>query len=195
MKNSLSQNQQAENVIDRGEFTSENDLLKLPIVDWNRLINYWDNVYDATVSISSWLIASRAHYIIAECNMKSAPKREDWPGWKHIGCHPQIGQLYWNWFHWKQVGTLHFSDSPDFHGVLNRPGMEKAQFYGDVGLVSAPTFMRSIKSLEAHDLWITIVDMETQIIIEPLGSIRQMWHNFMADRDITHNIDTRYSDR
>lgn len=166
-------------IIEQGEITSSSDLLKLKVVDWNRLIDYWDSIPEAADSIASWLIVTRAHYSILRCDMHVAPKRDDWPGWNHVGGHPEMGQLFWNHFHWKNTGKLYFSDSPDFHGELQFPDQTSAKFYGDVGLVSAPTFMRSIKMLNEHDVWITVVDAETQIMIEPLGSIRQLWDNFL----------------
>jgi len=165
-----------------GEIKSARDLMKLEIIDWNRLIGYWKNIPEAAESLASWLIESESQYSIIKCRMDDAPERDDWPGWKHIGHHPEIGQVFWNWFHYHQKGEIHFSDSPDFFGKLRLGDWPERTFFGDIGLVSAPTFSRTIRALRAHDVWITVVDTETQIMIEPMYSISQLaddWSNYI----------------
>lgn len=167
-------------IVETGRFKSRRDILKLNVVDWNRLINYWDNIDEAVEAISSCLIGI-ADYSIIECDMNAAPQRDDWPGWNHVGTHEQMGYLFWNWFHWKKKGIIHFSDSPDFSGKLILPNYPATKFYGDIGLVSAPTFIRTLKIMDANEIWITVVDSHTQIVIEPQVSIRQLWMDLFKD--------------
>src|SRR6266487_3182346 len=171
-------------ILRRGAFKSEYDLLELDILDWNRLMGYWENTAEAVQAIASWLIDTSI-YKVVRCDLTEAPEREDWPGWKHGGNHPEIGKRYWNWFHWKYNqekqfhGELFFSDSPDFRGTLLVPGWPKASFYGDIGKVSPPTFIRTLKCMDAHDIWISIIDEYTQVSIEPVKSIRQLWTDYI----------------
>src|SRR5437879_4304313 len=78
---------------------SENDILDLNIVDWNRLNGYWNSPSGAVHTIASWFI-NTAHATRIEMDISKAPIRNDFPGWKHVGDHERIGQLYWNWFHY-----------------------------------------------------------------------------------------------
>lgn len=118
-------------VIEEGWIQSKEDLLKLDIVDWNRLIDYWDNTREALESISSWL-EGHTRYAIVQCSMGKAPQRDDWPGWDHVGNHAQMGRIFWNWFYQKNRGELHLSDSPDFHGILRLPNWPEKRFWGDI---------------------------------------------------------------
>lgn len=158
-------------IVERGLIKTEHDVLRLGIIDWNRVNGYWGNPSAAIKCISSWLI-NLAHYEIADVDMRRSPIRSDWPGWDHVGTHEILGQFYWNWFHENHTGEILFSDEPDFTGTLNF-GNETAYFTGDVGLVSASTFALEYKFLEAHDLWISVTNHHRQVIIEPLVTLSE----------------------
>jgi hypothetical protein len=113
----------------------------------------------------------------------TAPERDDWPGWQHAGNHAAIGRLFWNWFHWKKRGTLTFADAPDFSGVLHLVNGQTVSFFGDIGKVSPSTFLHTIKLLEQDDIWISIPTATTQIIIEPLISLRALWHETLQESE------------
>lgn len=170
-------------IVETGLIKTAKDLVKLNIVDWNRLNGYWDNPQEAAESISSWLIAGECHYSIYKDDITKAPNRGDWPGWRHVGNHPEMGRLFWNWFHLNKNGTIHFSDSPDFHGTFLSPinPSDESTFYGDIGLVSASTFMHTMRNFSENYMWISVVDHDTQILIEPMFSIRQIWFNWFSE--------------
>lgn len=160
-------------IVKTAPFQSEEDLLRLDIIDWDRLHGYWDSSAEAVRAISSWLIGTSI-YVVIRCNLYEAPERDDWPGWRHTGRHPEIGRLYWNWFHWRKQGHLFFSDAPDFYGKLQLPDGRLHSFLGDIGRVSPPTFIQAFKSLGAHEFWISVLDPHTQVLIEPLMSICEL---------------------
>ena len=43
-----------------------------------------------------------------------------------------------------------------------------ANFYKDIGRVSAQAFAIQLKKMHCGDIWISVLDSETQVIIEPM---------------------------
>ncbi len=164
-------------IVRQGIIESEYDLTDLHIIDWCRLGSYWRHAGDAIRAISSWFIW-RAMYTGVKGDLCQAPDRDDWPGWKHVGRHEQLGRLYWNYFHWVEMGTLSFHDEPDFSGTLdleNEGQRRQAKFWGDIGKVSAVTFAHVQKQMNKHDLWISIPAYDCQVIIEAADDIQALW--------------------
>lgn len=162
-------------LIEQGTFDSQRDVLKLGIIDWNRLNGYWPNMADALDTIGNSLIG-RASYTVVDTDLCSAPERDDWPGWKHAGRHAELGRLWWNTFRAQcPESELRFHDEPDFSGVFRFPELPEQWFWGDIGRVSASSFSLTMKKLNAHDLWISVLNEERQVIIEPFVSIKQAW--------------------
>jgi hypothetical protein len=62
---------------------------------------------------------------------------------------------------------------------LNHPDSGISHFWGDIGKVSAQIFALTQKELGAHDLWISVVDEHTQIIIEPFVNLRDRWASML----------------
>lgn len=110
--------------------------------------------------------------IIVSHDLHHAPQL-DWPEWNHTGRHHYLGHLFWNDFHFHHQGQLVFSDAPDFYSELAKPDGSYNRFWGDIGKVSAQAFALTIKCMRSHDLWISIVDQRTQIIIEPFVDLTQ----------------------
>jgi len=164
-------------VVEQRLIESERDIMKLDIIDWNRLNGSWANSFDALQTIASWF-AHKAYYTVVKHDLRFAPNI-DWPRWKHAGSHEYLGHLYWNDFYYRQRGNLVFSDEPDFHGTLNHPDGGISHFWGDIGKVSAQIFALTQKELGAHDLWISVVDEHTQIIIEPFVNLRDQWASML----------------
>lgn len=154
--------------------TTPYDILELDIIDFNRLNGVFRDTREALETVFSWFNNTAVVTDAIIDDFFDAPKRIDWPGWDHCGNHPEIGELYWNWFFWKGLGTIQFSDSPDFHGTIG-----DKLFFGDIGKVSASTFALTQKGMGSHDLWISILDngrrhiiVETQIdISEEVGRL------------------------
>jgi len=157
-------------IVEQGFFTSELDIMKLNIFDWNRLNGSWRNPADALRTISSWFVRN-AGYTLAREDLTAFPERDDWPGWKHAGRHERLGRLYWNAFHASEMGMITFSDEPDFHGTLILGDGYESHFWGDVGKVSAQCFAMTQKCMRKGDLWISVLDERTQVIIEACSDI------------------------
>ena len=151
-------------IVRQGIIESEYDLTDLHIIDWSRIGGYWRHAGDAIKAVSSWFIW-RAMYTVVTCDLRQAPDRADWPGWKHVGRHEEIGRLYWNYFHWAGMGTISFHDEPDFSGTLDledEAGQPRsAKFWGDVGKVSAVTFAHVQKRMNKGDIWISLLFLIT----------------------------------
>jgi len=138
--------------------------LEAEIIDFNRLNAVWKNSGDALKTIFSWFDNVATITKVRIPDFHDAPIRDDWPEWKNIGNHPQIGKAYWNWFFLHhERGELNFSDAPDFYGEFEGGGM----FWGDIGKVSASTFAMTQKGMSAGDLWISLLeDGGLQVVIE-----------------------------
>jgi hypothetical protein len=160
-------------IVKQGIIQSAQDLVDLHIIDWKRSTS-WESPRDAMRSISSWFI-NRAGYAIFHYDLRQAPMRDDWPGWNHVGGHEYYGRLFWNDFYWRSLGTLTFSDSPDFFGTMVFPDKSTAEFWGDIGQVSATTFSQIQKDMRIHDVWISILDVHHQIFIETLDNIAELF--------------------
>lgn len=171
----------------QGMIESASDLSKLGIVDWNRLNGYWKNDVTAALAILNTWIVGHAQYTIAHTDLTQFPERDDWPGWSHTGNHERIGRLYWNMFQacFSGAGTLAFADAPDFQGTLLPPiTPREIFFYGDIGKASGATFVFTLMHLNAGDLWISLVDEQTQIIIELLADVSQVFSQ-QCSRELT----------
>jgi hypothetical protein len=165
-------------IIKQKLITSTEDILEANIIDFNRLNGCWDSPVGALQTILSWFrnAATIAYFQIED--FYDAPEREDWPGWKHIGNHPELGRKYWNWFFWKHSnGQLWFSDSPDFGGILPSDDSGRRNwFWGDIGKVSASAFARVQKQMSDGDIWISVLgDGKQHVVIEPHYSISDLW--------------------
>jgi hypothetical protein len=171
-------------VHDHGLIRSEQDIMKLNIIDWKRH-DPWPDPQAAMHTIFSWF-NHMAHYTIVEEDMSQCPERNDFPGWDHVGDHEAYGRLYWNWFHYwhGDHGKLHFSDSPDFQGSLTYKDNEHL-FWGDVGQCSPQAIAHTQKQMRAGDLWVSIRATNIQIIIEPTVSLIDLFSQRFHDHNKT----------
>lgn len=165
-------------MIEQGIFQSSYDILKLNIIDWNRLNGTWQHPGDAIRTISSWVIG-RAGYTIIEDDLHAYPERTDWPGWEHPGNHERLGRLYWNSFYAAQTGVLRFSDAPDFYGTIEtQNGVQ--QIWGDIGKVSAQAFAMTQKKMRVNDIWVSVLDDTHQVVIESLADNLNEWEQLLV---------------
>lgn len=158
-------------ILQQGMIKSPSDITTLHIIDFKRTNGYYNNdIFLAIDIVSKWLVDTTM-YTIVELDLKQFPKRDDFPGWKHVGGHVPIGQLYWNFFQY-QFGDdspeLYFADMPDFTGsFLDDNGIQRNVF-GDIGEVSVSTFMlEAVPYMQAHDLWVSVINENRQVILEP----------------------------
>jgi hypothetical protein len=159
-------------LIECGIISSANDLARLKIIDYGRAA-YCESRHHAKFATAKWLINHTIYYKI-EDDLTQYEERSDWKKWSHPGNHPLIGKLYWNWFHSLHTGKLVFGDEPDFWGHYETDnGLQK--FWGDIGKVSATTFLWTITKLGQNDIWISVVDSKTQVLLCPLYNIREVF--------------------
>lgn len=169
-------------IIKQDIIRTEYDLTDRGIIDWNRLNGNWRNASDAIRTVSSWFI-NRAAYTVIEHNLAQYPTFDcplEWHSfeWSHVGeAHHRLGQMYWNFFQQEQLGSIHFSDSPDFWGTFNFSYGDgnRRRFWGDIGTVSASAFSQSQKQMGKNDIWISVCDSHTQVVIEALDDIHTLW--------------------
>ena len=86
-------------------------------------------------------------------------------------------------FYARKLGSLTLSDSPDFQGTLTgitKDGERTPWFWGDIGTVSASAFALTIKQMDAHDLWISILSSTKQIILEPSVSFSDLFASMLG---------------
>lgn len=159
-------------LIETGIITSPHDLARLKIIDYGRA-SYCESRDHAKIATAQWLINHTVYFKI-EDDLTRYEERSDWKRWIHPGNHPEIGKLYWNWFHSTHTGKLIFADEPDFWGHYETDdGLRR--FWGDIGKVSATTFLWTITKLGEGDIWISVVDFKTQILLCPLYNIREVF--------------------
>jgi hypothetical protein len=156
--------------IEQGIMRAE-DVTRLNFIDFKRTNGLWRNDIMAAIRTASNMLAGTTAYTVAELDLRAFPDRDDWPGWDHIGNHPYLGRLYWNFFFYNFEGQspqLTMRDSPDFTGsFIDSEGVERT-IYGDIGQVSVACFVcDAFRCLHAHDLWISVLDECRQIILEP----------------------------
>lgn len=156
-------------------FETPYDLLHLEFIDWNRYGRFAKNMGDAVYGILN-ILKDDAAYSVIKTDLCSAPERDDFPDWHHVGTrHVPIAKSFWNWFYERHNGTLVFTDAPDFGGHINWPDGKVSTIIGDIGKVSVDAFVEGLRYISSeNDFWISIPDFETQIIIQFRGCIREI---------------------
>jgi hypothetical protein len=166
------------------QIKTKDDIFELGIIDFNRLNGVFQNPNDALNTIFSWYELGAIVSIIDCSDIWGEVKtRNDFPGWKHVGTHVEVGKKYWDFFWANFEGLentwLQFSDSPDFQGAI-----EGKTFWGDIGQVSASAFAISQKQMDKGSLWITIIDNgNTHVLIESLVNIVDIFGNMCFGED------------
>lgn len=173
-------------ILKQAEIRSASDFSKLRIVDWHRLNGYWQNDVTMPLSVISAFLSNHATYTLIEDDLTVYPVRDDWPNWVHAGngSHERLGRLYWNMFYacFGGEGTLIMGDMPDFQGTLAFPGTQPVKFFGDIGQVSASTFVLDVlPKFTFHDLWITVFDEKHHLILEIQGDIQRVLSERMEE--------------
>ncbi|MBO0780986.1 MAG: hypothetical protein J2P37_19360 [Ktedonobacteraceae bacterium] len=167
--------------IKQGIISGFQDIHQLHMIDWSRLNGYWDNNPAEAIEIATSWLTSNARYTIASIDLCRYPQRNDWPGWPHAGrSHERLGRLFWNSYMASGLGTLTFHDAPDFSGTITRKDGRIVSLYGDIGIVSASTFLFTLVHMHAGDLWVSVLDEHTQVILEPLIDFERICKEGMA---------------
>lgn len=185
-------------VIEQEMIDSQEDLVKLGIIDWNRLNGTSLNMAEAMRDISGWLIGS-AVYTVAESDLTLAPQRDDFPEWGHEGnAHMALARLFWNDFKYHHpTSELILVDEPDFYGTLKSeepsPALKEdrsfywsdekghAHFWGDIGQVSASAFaLTVIRKMKKGDIWISVLNEKQQVVIEATENLQQKFYKYVA---------------
>jgi len=99
---------------------------------------------------------------------------ENYGEWRHCNrrtkAHNNLGMAY-GWWTFKELKTFSdfkLSDAPDFKGKIVGKQLKNRKFRvaGDIGQCTPSAICNGIKSLCIHDLWISVLDWNTHIIIE-----------------------------
>ena len=120
---------------------------------------------------------------------------EGYGRWKHsggrTGAHNRLGMAYawWALHEVKGLDEIHLSDSPDFRGVMTTPANmhgtpTRVSVRGDIGKCTPVAMLFSLRSLSFHDVWISVLDWETQIFIQ---------FGYSPGRFISYRIDSLVS--
>jgi hypothetical protein len=163
-------------IIKQGVISSIEEIGSLKIMDFSRCNGSWGENPVCAMNTAKYWMVGRMSYTVLNIDMSKYPQRADWPGWRHAGNHEPLGRAYWNCFFANNCGgTLEFSDSPDFKGTFYSEDGIKRRFYGDIGMVSASTFLVDVlPHMHKEDLWITIPSDSIQVVIEVLYDIESL---------------------
>lgn len=169
-------------MIKQATFSSAEELVDLHIIDFNRCNGCWNNnSLRAINTAASWMVG-RMGYTIIDIDMKSYPQRSDWPDWSHVGSHEYLGKLFWNCFFAAHNGTLEFSDMPDFSGTLITDDGATHNIFGDIGQISASTFVIEVlPHMHEGDLFIGVPNEHTQIVLEAGVDFSELIHTQLAE--------------
>jgi hypothetical protein len=154
------------------------ELMQLNIIDFQRTNGRWDdNISQGIATVANWLINTTV-YSLVEIDLTRYPLCGDFPAWTHAGEHEQIGRLYWSFFfsaYGKRSPHLQFSDAPDFRGSYLDNEQVRRNIYGDIGQISVSAFVENVlPNLRLHDLWISVLDSYSQVIVEPLVDLQAL---------------------
>lgn len=155
-------------IIEQGPILTPQDFLRLDIVDWTRIKRSGGKPREIMDSLTTWFVKTSIYHII-QTNLCDYPERDDFPQWNHSGTyHRDIAEVFWNHFHYRfPKSTLAFDDCPDFYGEIVYSSDERVQIIGDIGKVSPFGLRNAIPMLNGSSLWISVVDLNTLILIEP----------------------------
>lgn len=124
--------------------------------------------------MGSWFV-NTTRYAKIQVDLYSYLERDDFPGWTHVQDHEQMGRLFWTYFHYRFRGRLYFADSPDFWGTLTHSQGDEIRFWGDIGKVSPIGLVEAQRQMSAFDLWISVTNAVTQVILEPFVSLQGLF--------------------
>ncbi len=98
--------------------------------------------------------------------------------WEHNGnttaSHNELGMAFawWSVYEQHNLDTISLTDAPDIRGTIGNHC-----FSGDIGRCSPMALHEGLLSLCAHDLWITVIDWSTQLVLEPKYNIGVLLSN------------------
>ena len=157
--------------------TDFNDFVDLHIIDWSRGNSLWGNNPHRAMKVMESLVVGKMTAIIADVDITRAPRRTDWPNWQHAGDHETLAHSWWDTFYYRFGGTgslMKLADAPDFGGELVFPEDNlRRGFWGDIGQASVGAFFDALRNTEAGDLWITIVNEQSQVVLESQLDLRE----------------------
>jgi len=96
--------------------------------------------------------------------------------WNHSAgktrAHNKLGMAYAWWALHEVVGLSHIelSDSPDFRGTMILPesmhgSPTEVKVCGDIGRCTPVALSNGLRTLRLHDVWISVIDWESQVLI------------------------------
>ena len=128
-------------------------------------------------------------------------------GTRKVGTHNNLGMAFaWYMLENKAFREIALSDSPDFRAIfthmLNGKSEQNINISGDIGRCTFIAIMQGLQRLEnIHDLWVSVLDWSTIIVIEfhyspsvyyhyklktrPLSSILPFHLNNLTNKELT----------
>ena len=85
--------------------------------------------------------------------------------------HNLLGMAFGYWMKETKNIVIELSDSPDFYGEFP---IDQNKIIGDIGKATFPALLNGLRQLTFHNLWISVLDEKTQVIIEFFFSIEDL---------------------
>ena len=103
--------------------------------------------------------------------------------WKHVGKrHTELGMAWAAWALGIAEMDIYLTDSPDIRGTWTVPH-GKMNILGDIGRCTFSAWLNGVHGLrKPGDLWISVLDENTQVIIEMKGYLSKAMSRLMAKR-------------
>ena len=103
--------------------------------------------------------------------------------WNHVGKrHTELGMAWAAWALGIAEMDIYLTDSPDIRGTWTVPH-GKMNILGDIGRCTFSAWMNGVHGLrKPGDLWISVLDENTQVIIEMKGYLAKAMSSLMAKR-------------
>lgn len=103
--------------------------------------------------------------------------------WNHVGKrHTELGMAWAAWALGIAEMDIYLTDSPDIRGTWTVPH-GKMNILGDIGRCTFSAWLNGVHELrKPGDLWISVLDENTQVIIEMKGYLSKAMSSLMAKR-------------
>jgi len=165
----------------------ESELARLNLLD--QMIRYVDGDGVSGREWALWLpplvTAPYMHWTVVDFDEPFADTWADsWADrhgeWRHgfanTLSHNRLG-MSWAWWATEingQFSNIELGDSPDISGDISG-----ARVWGDVGVCSALALDRAVQHMGTNDIWVTVMNGDTHIVIEALADVADLCDDLM----------------
>lgn len=104
-------------------------------------------------------------------------------GDKKRSTHNTLGMAYAWWItHIQNIRKFDLSDSPDLYGEIKHDNGNYYSLWGDIGICTPCAFLTAMKTMQAGDLWVSVLSYETQVILEPCFDFATVLHSDFGEQ-------------